>query len=188
MSAEPRPWWGRLLQWGIVAALFFAVYSMASQAKRLPLVGDEAPDLTLAVAAGGPPDGPAQVTLSDLSDDVVVLDFWASWCTACRRTTPILNDLQGEFEGDPVIFYAVNVEPIDRQRVQAAHLSFGTEFPTPARPWRDRPKAVRRQDAAHGGRGRPRWDGEVGDERSSQQIQPPRGDFRGPRVAPFGRG
>jgi hypothetical protein len=29
-----------------------------------------------------------------------------------------------------VAFYAVNVEPIDRQRMQAAHAAFGTEFPT----------------------------------------------------------
>ena len=27
-------------------------------------------------------------------------------------------------------FYAVNVEPIDRQRLQAAHAAFGTEFPS----------------------------------------------------------
>jgi thiol-disulfide isomerase/thioredoxin len=65
-----------------------------------------------------------------MRDRVVVLEFWASWCSACRRATPILNDLHQELSPRGVAFYAVNVEPIDRQRVQAAHAAFGTEFPT----------------------------------------------------------
>jgi thiol-disulfide isomerase/thioredoxin len=65
-----------------------------------------------------------------MGGQVVVLDFWASWCGACRRTTPILNDLNQEFAEQGVAFYAVNVEPIDRQRLQAAHAAFGTEFPS----------------------------------------------------------
>lgn len=124
--SDARKW----LQWLAIVAVCFAVYSLASPAKQLPLVGKAAPDLTLPVAAGGPSDGPLQVKLSTLGGRVIVLDFWASWCNACRRTSPILNALQDEFTAEDVSFYAINVEPIDKQRVQAAHLSFGTEFPT----------------------------------------------------------
>ena len=53
-----------------------------------------------------------------------------SWCGACQRTTPILNDLHAQFADSDVAFYAVNVEPIDRQRLQAAHEAFGTDFPS----------------------------------------------------------
>jgi cytochrome c biogenesis protein CcmG/thiol:disulfide interchange protein DsbE len=122
----PRDW----LQWIAAVAVFFVVYSLATRANQLSVVGETAPDIALPVAAGGPSDGPLEVKLSSLEGGVVVLDFWASWCTACRRTSPILNDLQDEFESEDVSFYAINVEPIDRQRVQAAHLSFGTGFPT----------------------------------------------------------
>ncbi|MCZ6807894.1 MAG: TlpA disulfide reductase family protein [Deltaproteobacteria bacterium] len=122
----PRRW----PQWLAAGAVFFVVYSLATRTNQLPLVGQAAPDVTLPVAAGGPRDGPLKVSLSDLEGEVVVLDFWASWCTACRRTSPILNELHDEFEADDVSFYAINVEPIDRQRVQAAHLSFGKDFPT----------------------------------------------------------
>jgi thiol-disulfide isomerase/thioredoxin len=118
------------LQWVVGAAVFFVVYTLATSARQLPLVGEAAPDVTLPVAAGGPSDGPLEVRLSALEGQVVVLDFWASWCAACRRTSPILNALKGEFGAEDVAFYAINVEPIDRQRVQAAHISFGTDFPT----------------------------------------------------------
>lgn len=130
MTGTERPDARKWLQRLAVVAVFFAVYGLATRANQLPLVGEAAPDVTLPVAAGGPSDGPLEVRLSTLEGQVVVLDFWASWCTACRRTSPILNALQGEFEADEVSFYAINVEPIDRQRVQAAHLSFGTDFPT----------------------------------------------------------
>jgi len=130
MTRVQRPDRRRWLQWLATAAVFFVVYSLATRVKQLPLVGEAAPDVTLPVAAGGPSDGPLEIRLSTLEGEVVVLDFWASWCAACRRTSPILNDLRGEFEAADVSFYAINVEPIDRQRVQAAHLSFGTDFPT----------------------------------------------------------
>lgn len=120
----------RWLQWLATLAVFFVVYSLATRANQLPLVGEVAPDVVLPIAAGGPSDGPLEVRLSELAGEVLVLDFWASWCTACRRTSPILNALHDEFQSDGVAFYAINVEPIDRQRVQAAHLSFGTDFPT----------------------------------------------------------
>ena len=74
---------------------------------------------------------------------MVVLQFWARWCGAWRRTTPILNELNQEFADQGVSFYAVNVEPIDRQRLQAAHAAFGTEFPSP----HDRAGTVQRRYA-----------------------------------------
>ena len=79
--------------------------------------------------AGQEAGGPVRINLADL-DQVVVLEFWASWCGACKRTTPILNDLHEKFSDSGVAFYAVNVEPIDRQRLQAAHAAFGTAFPS----------------------------------------------------------
>jgi thiol-disulfide isomerase/thioredoxin len=36
-------------------------------------------------------------TLESLRGHVVVLDFWASWCVACRGSFPMLNDLQSRY-------------------------------------------------------------------------------------------
>jgi thiol-disulfide isomerase/thioredoxin len=110
--------------------VFVALYAWMTRGNASPLMGEPAPDLTLSIAAGAKPGGPTKVALSEMAGQVVVLDFWASWCGACRRTIPILNELNQEFSEQGVAFYAVNVEPIDRQRLQAAHAAFGSEFPT----------------------------------------------------------
>jgi thiol-disulfide isomerase/thioredoxin len=118
------------IQWAITAVAFIALYAWMTRGTVSPFMGEQAPALSLVVAAGAEPGGPTRVNLSEIRDEVIVLEFWASWCGACKRTTPVLNDLQREFGDEPVTFYAVNVEPIDRQRLQAAHAAFGTEFPT----------------------------------------------------------
>ena len=120
---------GRWLNWVLMGVVFVALYAWMTRGNASPFMGEPAPPLSLAVAAGQEPGGPTRVNLSEL-DDVVVLEFWASWCGACQRTTPILNDLHAKFSDAGVAFYAVNVEPIDRQRLQAAHAAFGTAFPS----------------------------------------------------------
>ncbi|MDH3817430.1 MAG: redoxin domain-containing protein [Myxococcales bacterium] len=126
VTKEPRKW----IHWLVTAMVFVALYAWMTRGNASPLMGEPAPDLTLAIAAGAESGGPTKVTLSEMGGQVVVLDFWASWCGACRRTTPVLNELNAEFAERGVAFYAVNVEPIDRQRLQAAHTAFGTEFPS----------------------------------------------------------
>jgi len=42
---------------------------------------------------------------------VVVLDFWATWCPACRREMPELEKLYRRYEGNSrVSFWAVDVQ------------------------------------------------------------------------------
>ena len=123
--ASPR-WW---FHGGVLIALFIGGYAWMTRGTASPLIGQPAPSVSLSVAAGAGPEAPKRVNLSEMGR-VVVLEFWASWCGACERTAPILNALNEEFSEDGVAFYAVNVEPIDRQRLQAAHLAFGADFPT----------------------------------------------------------
>jgi thiol-disulfide isomerase/thioredoxin len=130
MSEPTKSSQRRWIHWLVTAMVFVALYAWMTRGTASPLMGEAAPDLTLTVAAGAEPGGPIKIKLSDMAGQVVVLDFWASWCGACRRTIPILNDLNEEFAPRGVSFYAVNVEAIDRQRLQAAHAAFGTEFPS----------------------------------------------------------
>ena len=128
-GANKPPSKGRWINWFMLAVVFVVGYAWMTRGNVSPFMGEPAPALSLSVAAGQVAGGPTRVNLADL-DEVVVLEFWASWCGACQRTTPILNDLHEHFADDAVSFYAVNVEPIDRQRLQAAHAAFGTSFPS----------------------------------------------------------
>lgn len=130
MNAAPERGQRKWVHWLVTAMVFVALYAWMTRGNASPLIGEPAPNLAMPVAAGALAGGPTSVRLSEMGGQVVVLDFWASWCGACKRSTPILNDLHEEFAERGVEFYAVNVEPIDRQRLQAAYAGFGTEFPS----------------------------------------------------------
>ncbi len=129
MNAPKQTSPNRWIHWVVTALVLVALYAWMTRGNVSPFMGEPAPALSLPVAAGTDAEDRTRINLAEL-DAVVVLEFWASWCGACQRTTPILNDLHEQFRGQGVAFYAVNVEPIDRQRLQAAHAAFGTAFPS----------------------------------------------------------
>ena len=51
----------------------------------------EAPDFTLPLVEGG------QLRLSSYRGNVVLLDFWATWCVPCREETPHFVELQRKY-------------------------------------------------------------------------------------------
>ena len=77
------------------------------------LVGQAAPDFTLKQL-----DGDKEVSLSDHEgSEAVVLDFWATWCSPCRKALPKLEELTKKYDGKGVAIYAVNQgESADKAR------------------------------------------------------------------------
>ena len=63
-----------------------------------------APDFTLTDANGQP------VTLSDLRGQVIMINFWASWCGPCRQEMPLLEQIHQRYEPLGFTLLAVNVE------------------------------------------------------------------------------
>ncbi len=126
MSAGPQPW----LRWGLIVTIVIGAYALAHRLSQSPLTGQVAPDFGLEVVAGEPPGDRPWFKLSDFVGRVVVLDFWAGWCGACRESTPMLNELADRFEGDGVAFVGVNVERVGVGKVRASHAAFGAAFPT----------------------------------------------------------
>lgn len=66
-----------------------------------------APDWTLKT-----PDG-EEITLSELNDKVVILDFWGTWCIPCRQASPLLQQLHEKYEDAPVKIIGMTVRERD---------------------------------------------------------------------------
>ena len=88
----------------------------------LPRVGHPAPDFTLYDLNGD------QLTLSDLRGQVVVVNFWATWCMPCRVEMPEFEIVHNRWKGQGVAILGVNVfeEP---SRVSGAAEDMGITFP-----------------------------------------------------------
>jgi cytochrome c biogenesis protein CcmG, thiol:disulfide interchange protein DsbE len=86
-----------------------------------PLVGRAAPGFTLAQLDGPP------VTLAKLRGQVVVINFWASWCTECHTEQPALNQTWQQFRDSGVVVLGVNFQDTSndaRDYVRTAGVSY----------------------------------------------------------------
>ena len=72
---------------------------------RKSLLGKAAPPLELDLLDGG------RMNLQDhLDNQIVILDFWATWCGPCVEEMPLLVELFSEYQDSDVVFYAVNMQ------------------------------------------------------------------------------
>jgi peroxiredoxin len=68
---------------GCLAAV--TTLALAGAGHATPKVGQTAPDFTVTTFGG------RTVTSADLKGDVVILNFWATWCAPCRKELPLLE-------------------------------------------------------------------------------------------------
>jgi peroxiredoxin len=66
--------------------------------------GDEAPDIVMNNANG------ETIRLSDLRGEVVLIDFWASWCGPCRRENPNLVRAYEKFHSKGFEVFSVSLD------------------------------------------------------------------------------
>ncbi len=105
-------WYGivklHLLVW---IAVFFVFVSVPIRAQEnnwkalgiIRLPGDSPPDFTLPSLDGG------SITLSDLKGQVILLNFWATWCPPCRQEMPSMERLYKKLKDKEFTILAVDI-------------------------------------------------------------------------------
>jgi peroxiredoxin len=89
-------------------------------AKRTPIQ-----DFTLTDAEG------RQKKLSDMKGEVVILSFWASWCTPCLVELPTFAEIEKKFHDRGLRVVAVNVDEGDEGKNFAHDFWAKRQFPFP---------------------------------------------------------
>ena len=88
------------------AILVLLAFSGCYSGTRPPRIGTLAPDFTVQ-------DSQTSVTLSKLRGQVVVLNFWATWCAPCVEEVPSLVEMQRRLKAKGVTVLAVSVDVDD---------------------------------------------------------------------------
>ena len=84
----------------IAAALSVSLPALAGPSAAAP-----APAFTLASRAG------QDVSLTQYKGNVVMINFWASWCGPCRQEMPLLESIYKKYNKMGFTMIGVNVEP-----------------------------------------------------------------------------
>lgn len=96
----------------------FAASSLASTG----LAGQKAPDFVLKSATG------ENLRLSEYRGDVVMINFWATWCGPCRQEMPLLDELYGRYQRVGFSLLGVNIDD-DMSRAMDMVRELGVTFP-----------------------------------------------------------
>jgi peroxiredoxin len=109
-----------LLAHGLKASLSGCLFlATAAQAEISQSV---APDFTLKSHSGD------NLRLSELRGEVVMINFWASWCGPCRQEMPLLDELYAEYQPMGFTILGVNVEE-DSSKAKALLDEIPVSFP-----------------------------------------------------------
>ncbi|MBK6469972.1 MAG: TlpA family protein disulfide reductase [Betaproteobacteria bacterium] len=103
-------------------ALAAALLAPVPPAQAVIAAQSAAPDFTLKTAAGG------NLRLQEQRGQVVLLNFWATWCGPCKQEMPHLNRLYGKYQASGFTLLGVNVDDDPSQAVAAA-ARLGLKFP-----------------------------------------------------------
>jgi len=87
----------------VVLALITVLLVGCYRGSRPPRIGTAAPDFTVQ-------DADRKITLSEFRGQVVVLNFWATWCGPCVEEMPSLVQLQQRFKGKGLTVIGVSID------------------------------------------------------------------------------
>lgn len=103
-----------LLWLAIIGLLALLGWGLLNTTAARPEVGQPAPDFDVEFFDGYGWDGRMTANLDDMRGQVVLLNFWASWCVECRDETDVLEAAWQRYADQGVVVLGVayaDVEP-----------------------------------------------------------------------------
>jgi peroxiredoxin len=88
----------------LIVLLSLALATQEAASKDSSEAAKSAPAFELKDTAG------TNVSLSEFKGKIVLLNFWATWCSACRAEMPGLNRLYTEFNSRGFVVLAVTID------------------------------------------------------------------------------
>jgi peroxiredoxin len=104
---------------GWLALLLACAVGSAAAAVQL---SSSAPDFTLRSVAG------ANLRLQEQRGQVVLVNFWATWCGPCRQEMPHLNRIYDKYRASGFVLLGVNIDDDPRAAADLA-AKLGLRFP-----------------------------------------------------------
>ncbi|TET36032.1 MAG: TlpA family protein disulfide reductase [Anaerolineales bacterium] len=119
----PRPKWGVVLVWVFVLGLLAVLGIGLVRSQRGSIrVGDRVPNLVLSTFDGD------EIDFADLRGQIVVVNFWASWCKPCEQEAVELEQAYQLYKDQGVVF--LGVDYVDTETEARAYLAkFGITYP-----------------------------------------------------------
>jgi peroxiredoxin len=94
-----------------------------SEAPKTAVEGQQAPDFVLADVSG------TKTRLSDLKGEVVLVNFWATWCPPCREEIPSMVALNRLMAGKPFRMLAISMDQGGKDAVNDFFRKSGLTLP-----------------------------------------------------------
>lgn len=117
-----NPQWGRVTAFAVVLGLLALLGWGLVKAQAGPRDSGVAPDFSLTTFDG------EVITLSELRGQVVVINFWASWCPPCREEAPYLEATWRAYRDRGVVF--IGVDYVDTEAEALAYIAeFDITYP-----------------------------------------------------------
>jgi cytochrome c biogenesis protein CcmG/thiol:disulfide interchange protein DsbE len=115
--------WGVILAWVFVLGLLLVLGIGLIRTQEGPIgVGDRVPDLALTTFDG------ELISFEDLAGEVVVINFWASWCKPCEQEAAELERAYQMYKDKGVVF--LGVDYVDTETEARQYLEkFGITYP-----------------------------------------------------------
>lgn len=105
---------GLIVTFSVILALLGLLAWGLRKVQAGPVQSGMAPDFTLTAFDG------RTLTLSELRGQVVIINFWASWCPPCREEAAYLEQTWRKYEGKGVVF--IGVDWVDTEKEALAYM------------------------------------------------------------------